>query len=316
MVARPVTDQPPATTPAPFSAAEPVWVVGPVTWDLVEDRRVAGGTASYIARMCEAVGIRARMLVPGGEDAPLDALAAHEVRRLEGDTLTFRHSTMTVRSAGGPSGGDEERRVLRLEQACGRTVRVEDVLADWGEPATLILAPLMPEDVDVLGFIDEYPMAEVGLLAQGLQRVVVPDGEHTVMNRAQPSSALLDALRPNVSVFLSREEVELWPAGALGHLAARCARVVVTEGARGARILDRAGQRSVEVVPAQAVDTTGAGDVFASAFILGLRAGELFAGRLAAAYAAAAVQVIGPASLPPRSVIEARLSPPDRGRSS
>lgn|GEM_PF-1938484 len=297
---------------APFAAAQPVLVVGPVTWDVFDDRRVAGGAVSYVARLCDALDLEARLLVLGGKDADLSALAGHEVRRVDADTLTYRHASRDL--------GGKDRRVLRLEQACGRTLRTGDAPPDWPEPATLILAPLMPEDVDVLDFIDEHPTSEVALLAQGLQRAVAPDGEQTVMHRAQPSSVLLDALRPNVSVFLSREEVELWPVGALEHLAARCARVVVTDGARGATVLDRTGARTVAAVPlepAAVADTTGAGDVFASAFILGVRAGELFAGRLAAAYAAAAVQVVGPAPLPLRSAMEARLSsPPDRGRPS
>src|SRR5690606_1487357 len=117
---------------------------------------------------------------------------------------------------------------------------------------------------------DDYPGAEVALLAQGLQRAVVPaasgapEGEQAgdqpgdlgvVMHRAQPSSVLLDAARPNVSIFLSEEEVELWPAGAVAHLAARAARVVVTDGPRGASVIDRAGTRTVAPVAARAVDT-------------------------------------------------------------
>jgi sugar/nucleoside kinase (ribokinase family) len=59
---------------------------------------------------------------------------------------------------------------------------------------------------------------------------------------------------------------------------------------------------------ADPVDTTGAGDVFATAFILALGEGEATAARLAAAYAAAKVEVVGPAPLPDRSTIERRLS--------
>lgn len=291
-----------------LAQAEPAWVVGPITWDLFGERRVPGGALSYIGQMFSSVGVQGHFLALGGADAPFEALVGHSVRRVEAETLTFRHAS-TVGTQG-------ERRLLMLEQAAGRTVEVGDAPSEWAEPSTLILAPLMPEDVDVLAFIDEYPGAEVALLAQGLQRAVLPDESRTIAERAQPSSVLLDALRPNVSVFLSRDEVALWPAGTLDYLAARAARVVVTDGARGASIVDRSGTRSMPAAPADAVDTTGAGDVFAAAFILGLRAGEQFAGRLAAAYAAAAVEVVGPASLPSRSAIEARLPQPDRGHLS
>ena len=48
-------------------------------------------------------------------------------------------------------------------------------------------------------------------------------------------------------------------------------------------------------------------NVFATAFILALGDGEASAARLAAGYAAAAVEVIGPGPLPDRAAIEQRL---------
>ncbi|MEX2373620.1 MAG: carbohydrate kinase family protein, partial [Dehalococcoidia bacterium] len=175
----------------------------------------------------------------------------------------------------------------------------------WPEPVTQIQGPLLPDDIDVGDFLDAYPGAEVALLAQGLQRAVLPDGG--IAHRAQPASVLLDAARPNVTIFLAAEETVLWPAAALTHLVARAGRVVVTEGERGAVLIDRSGSRRLPVAAAQPVDATGAGDVFAAAFILAWRAGEQYAGRLAAACAAASVEVRGPAPLPSRAAIEARL---------
>lgn len=283
---------------------EPVWIVGPVTWDEViteQASMVAGGTALYTARASEALGTTAHVLTLAGQDAELAALGASTAHRVEASTLTLRHEF--------PGGV----RVQTLIQAPGRTLTPDDVPSEWPEPATLLLAPLLAEDVDVVAFIDEYPTAEVGLLAQGLQRAVLPDNR--IAHRAQPSSALLDSARPNVSIFLSEEEIALWPADALDHLARRCGRVVVTRGASGARIVSRTGTREVAPVHVDPVDATGAGDVFAATFILAQRAGEEFAGRLAAAFAAAACEVRGPGMLPSLNEIEARfhLRPPDGG---
>ena len=283
-------------TPTP----EPVWVVGPVTWDEVHVTdpvdvvdRIPGGTALYTARASDALGVQAHLLVLGGGDADLDALEGHDVHLVEAATLTLRHDF--------PGGKREQ----TLVQASGRTVVPGDVPAEWPEPRTLILAPLLAEDVDIVAFIDEYPTAEVGLLAQGLQRAVLPD--QRIAHRAQPASALLDAARPNVSIFLSEEETALWAAGALDYLVARCARVVVTRGADGARVLTRSGERVITAAPADPVDATGAGDVFGAAFILAMRAGEEFAGRVAAACAAAACEVRGPGVLPSLTELEARF---------
>jgi len=276
-----------------------VWIVAPVTWDeVVHDRveRLPGGTALYTARSCEALGVSPFILTMGGADAELGATDGHQRHVVDADTLTLRHDF--------PRG----ERVQTLIQPSGRTLTPRDVPSGWPEPATLILAPLLSEDVDVVAFIDDFPEAEVGLIAQGLQRAVLPDQQ--IAHRAQPSSVLLDAARQNVTIFLSEEETRLWPAGSIEHLAARAGRVVVTRGANGARVLTRRGSHEIAPVPVEPADATGAGDVFAAAFILGLRAGEEFAGRLAAACAAAACEVRGPGVLPSLTEIEARFHLP------
>lgn len=231
---------------------------------------------------------------PGGDDLP-PVLASSVVHRVDAATQAFRHAF------------EGERRQLGLVQGTERTLRMTDVPRDWPDPATVILAPLMPDDIDVLAFVEAYPEAQIGLLGQGLQRAVLP-GSDVIAHRAQPSSVLLDAARPNVTIVLSEEEIALWPAGALAHLVEGAARVVITRGARGATVHRREGTRQIAPAPATVVDATGAGDTFAAAFILGLRAGEQFAGRLAAVCAAAAVEVRGPAPLPSWPVIESRVA--------
>ena len=66
------------------------------------------------------------------------------------------------------------------------------------------------------------------------------------------------------------------------------------------------------------VDSTGAGDVFATALILALDQGEQAAARIAAAFAAASVEQVGPAPLPDLETIMGRLptgQPSNGGRS-
>ncbi|MDA1010434.1 MAG: carbohydrate kinase family protein [Chloroflexi bacterium] len=236
----------------------------------------------------------AYVLYAAGDDTDQTPLLNHRQHRREADTLTLRHEYI-----------DGERRQT-LVRPTGRTLTPDDVPGDWPAPETLILAPLLPDEVDVTAFIDEAPQAEVAVLAQGLQRSVLPDG--TIAHRAQPSSILLDAARPQVSIFLSRDEIRLWPAGAIEHLAARSARVVVTEGEAGAVVFTRRGSHRIVPVPARAIDTTGAGDVFATALILAVRAGEEFAERLAAACSAAAIEVAGPGALPSLREIQQRAA--------
>lgn len=276
-----------------------MWVVGPVSWDVVGDHRRPGGTALYAARLCDALEVTAHVLHTGEVEEALGLLDAHQSHRLGSSTLTLRHDV---------ANGQREQSLL---QPALHTLTPDDVPEGWPRPLTLILGPLLSEDVDVVAFVDEFPEAQVGIIAQGLQRAVLPDGR--IAHRAQPSSALIDAARPNVSVFLSDEEVRLWPVGAIEHLAVRAGRVVVTHGAKGATVYDRLGSRLISPVEAVEVDATGAGDVFAAAFILTIRAGEEFAGRFAAASAAAAVEVQGPGALPSlREILRRAALPADR----
>jgi fructokinase len=63
-------------------------------------------------------------------------------------------------------------------------------------------------------------------------------------------------------VFANEAEAEL-----VGELDAET--VVVKRGARGCVVVDAEGRRELPAVPADVVDTTGAGDAFAAGFLVG-----------------------------------------------
>ncbi|TAK74572.1 MAG: hypothetical protein EPO16_10685 [Dehalococcoidia bacterium] len=263
-----------------FADAGPLLIAGPLTLDRFADespvRESPGGGVLYSARTAEAFGIRPLVLT-----------------KVNREPLLFEHAWV-----------DGERR-LRLEHAPRSPIRAGDVPDGWPEPRTILLCPLIPGDLDVASFLDRWPGVRVGLLAQGLQRRRLDDGSVRVVGA--PSPVLLGAARAHVTICLAQDEVARWSPGALTRLASRAERVIVTEGSAGARVIDADGSESrIEAVPAQSVDSTGAGDVFAAAFILGLRAGVMVAGRLAAAAAACEVETLGPAPLPPLAQIAAR----------
>jgi sugar/nucleoside kinase (ribokinase family) len=162
----------------------------------------------------------------------------------------------------------------------------------------LLLTPLTEDDLDVASFLD-LPAAARSVLAQGLQRVMAPDGAVTL--KEQPSADLLALAGDTTSVFLAASEVAAWPLGELERLAERVARVVVTGGAEGARVY-RPGKTALDVAPepADVVDTTGAGDAFATAYTWALAEGadDVEAGRLASRIAARMTEVVGAGALP------------------
>ena len=262
-----------------FADAGPLLIAGPLTLDRFADevpvRETPGGAVLFTARTAEAFGIRPLVLT-----------------KVNREPLLFEHSYV-----------DGERR-LRLEHPPRSPIGAIDVPSGWPEPRTILLCPLIAGDLDVTSFLDRWPGTRVGLLAQGLQRRRLDDGSVRVVGA--PSPALLGAARTHVTIFLAQDEVARWSPGAVARLAARAERVVVTDGSAGARVFDASGESRIEALAAQPVDTTGAGDVFAAAFILGLRAGLMVAGRLAAAAAACEVETLGPAPLPPLAQIAAR----------
>jgi len=281
-------------------------IVGPVTWDRFQEARRPGGAVLFAARVARAMGVRAAVLTVAASDAELTALDDHELRVVpSAHTLTFAHMFSTA--------GERELRVLQqavpirepASAAPTEALRASDVPADWLAARDVILAPLLPADVDLASFT--AASARVALAAQGLQRGVGGDGAVRVL--PSPAEALLAACTPSMSIFLSAPDIAGWSQSDLDAVVARVERLVITRGSAGATVHRGHGRIEVPPCPAEAIDVTGAGDVFATAFILGvgsLGLDDFEAGRLASAYAAASVELLGPAPLPPLSDMQRR----------
>jgi len=86
------------------------------------------------------------------------------------------------------------------------------------------------------------------------------------------------------------------PEAALEKLKAVCRSAVITLGADGALVWDGEQTHTIEPVPVKAIDSNGAGDMFAGAFLYAITHGHDFAsaGKLAAAAAAHLVTEFGP----------------------
>ena len=157
-----------------------------------------------------------------------------------------------------------------------------------GENAILIVkganAHLAPADVDAAA--DALRRCRLILLQMEVPVETVyhtiewgrANGVETLLNPA-PAVANLDAERLRHTTFLMPNETELEiltakPVGDLDQIAAAAGdllligvrTVVVTMGARGALLVDKAGARRIEPVKVDPVDTTGAGDAFIGSF--------------------------------------------------
>ncbi len=276
-------------------------VIGPLTVDIIDGERRPGGAVAYAARIARALGQRLAILTIGAPDSDLSAFDGHDLTLIEDSSLTFEHSH--TRAA----------RRLRLLGRPSRPLRGSDRPANWDGISTLILAPLLSDDIDIQSFDAGGVIQRRALFGQGLQRCPGPD--ETIGHSPQPSQRLLPLLTAETSLFLSAEEIRGCADTLAPSLARACARVVVTEGADGATVhrSDRAPLH-VEAAPAKVVDTTGAGDVFATAFMIALAAGaeDDAAASLASASAAVSIERRGAASIS-AAEIESRGRPRTTG---
>ena len=94
-------------------------------------------------------------------------------------------------------------------------------------------------------------------------------------------------------------------AALLGYGAAA---VIITMGREGCLVTERVAMEWIPALPVEAVDTTGAGDVFHGGFVYALSIGSDLFGAVRFASAAAALKCSRPATLPTREEVE-RLLP-------
>lgn len=239
---------------------------------------------AYAAAVAKAYGLRAHIVTTAAPDTDLSPLEGHAVHRIQtNDTLTFEHTYTWWGN----------HRKLRVTARPNVTLTLQHVPPRWRRARRILLAPLLPQDLDVPSFVafrGRPRDQRVSLLAQGLQRTLAGD-DGRVVPLARPHDDLWAALTPQTTVFLSDVEVEPWPPGTQEAMAHLCAHVVVTQGEKGAYVRQGNTTAHIPAQKVQAVDTNGAGDVFSTVFTLEEMKGyAATAGETAAHLASLAVQ--------------------------
>ncbi len=273
-------------------AAPDFVAVGHVTIDRFGDEQRLGGAALYAAITAHRLGVSAGILTSHGPDFPLEEIPpAIEVVSVPADeTTVFEHLL-----------GDGPRR-MRVTSAASPLVGA-DVPEDWRDAPIVLLAPVLGEVHEELDTV--FTGAAVATAAQGWMRGLAPDGTVGPLPW-RPSLSVLARLQ---AIFLSVEDlggqvetVVEWfqqvPVGA------------VTAGAQGAFLFVNGERYVVRPRPAREVDETGAGDVFAAAFMVQYHlTGDAWQAAAAAACAASlAVEGPGTSHIPDRAALERALA--------
>ncbi|HEV8574108.1 MAG TPA: PfkB family carbohydrate kinase [Dehalococcoidia bacterium] len=274
-------------------------VIGHTVQDLTSESDPAswrlGGAAAFAAVLARNLGLRVAVLTSASPDLPLEEL----LPGIEIATVPARRTTqMRNVYEEGP------RRQFVPQRAA--PLSAEHLPPEWRQMSIVFLGP-------VIGELDEsFPRifngSLLGIGAQGWLRRVARD---TRVRPIMPADFHVHGmLKYARALFLSDEDI---PPGesapALTYWSDLVQVIAFTRGYNGADVCLRGNWRHIDAFPANTVDPTGAGDVFAAAFLIRLwESGDVWkATRFAACAASLSVEGEGISAIPSRDHIEARL---------
>lgn len=226
-------------------------VVGHICRDLTADGPVIGGTAAYSAATARVLGCRTAIV---SSYAPSDnwseilrGINIHNVPAAE--TTTFENSY-----------GNGGRRQT-VHAVAGR-IGVQDVPPAWQRAQIAHIGPVANE-VDP-AVIQLFSNSIVGLTPQGWMR----EWDECGLVRAKQLAGAQQLLSLAAVTFVSDEDLI---APEMLHEFRRLSKVLVlTQGAAGCIIYFGDESRSVPAPKVKVVDVTGAGDIFATAYLVRL----------------------------------------------
>jgi sugar/nucleoside kinase (ribokinase family) len=270
--------------------------VGHVTLDRFGETERPGGAALYAAVTAQRLGLSAGILTSHGDDFPLDLLPP----QIEVVSIPHRQTTRFEHRV------ERRDRQMRVT-AQGRPLSAQDVPEDWREASMVMLAPVVDEVDPRVAAV--FSAATIGAAAQGYLRRLDRDG--LIVPQVWESANLV--LGRAQALFLSLEDM----GGNLASVSEWFQRVpvgVLTAGRKGAVLFVNGERYSVRPHRAHEVDATGAGDVFAAAFMIHYhRHGDPWrAAEVAACAAALSVGGEGWATIPDAATLAAALAVYDR----
>lgn len=252
-----------------------VLVCGHVTLDRYGDALLPGGSAYYAGHAYRALGARVGIATAAGPDFPPEALAGLDAQVAPAPRTTSFENRY-----------DADGRRAQAVRAVAPPLRAAALSPEWRAADVLHLAPVIGE-LDVRPWRETVQARVVGVGAQGLVRALLAGGEV-----AQPRWDFDPADLAGVDAVCVGEDDLVGQGDLLDRLAATVPLVAFTHGERGCEVIAGGRTRRVGVFRTRQVEPTGAGDVFAAGFFLGLARGAapVEAARLGAAAASVVVE--------------------------
>jgi len=236
-------------------------VIGHVTKDVQEDGYTIGGTVTFASLTARNLGQRTAVVTRASPDFSLNPLYQDiEVLRLPSpETSTFQN----LYSANGTR--------TQFLRAVAGPIKAEDIPPTWREAKIVLLGPLTGELEGSI--VEVFPHSLVGATPQGWMRGW--DGDGRVFPRAWEGAA--EVLTCAQVVIFSEKDVQR-EENVIQTYARMAEILVVTHGPGGATVYHRGEARHFPAFATIEIDPTGAGDVFAAAYLIELeRSGDPYA---------------------------------------
>ena len=249
-----------------------------------------GGTATFAAVQAARLGLRAGVVTRAGAGLALDgALANATIANTPCEQTT---SFQNVYEQG-------KRRQSVLGKA--EPISEADIPSEWRSAPMVLIGPVCGEVPPEL--CEAFASPLLGVSAQGWLRRVDRKGHvrRQAWNGAPFWRGCNVLFVSDEDVGARRDQVERWIA--------EVPVVALTSNRRGARVHDSGRWRKIGAFPAREIDPTGAGDVFATAFLVRLRETNDVAEstRFASAAAACSIEAPGVDAIATRAQIEERM---------
>ena len=267
-------------------------VVGHAVRDVAADGWRLGGTVTFAAVQAHRLGLSVGVVTRASVDLDLQAQLpfAQVVQPRSRDTTCFENTYVD---------GERHQRVLSRADA----ISPEDIPVGWTDAPIVLLGPVLDELApDFAARFGDSSL--IGVSAQGWLRRLDADGRVRKTSwSGAPFWAECDVL------FVSDEDLAEG-IDVLDRWTRDVPVVSMTESWKGVRMWSAGSWRRMDAFPESEVDPTGAGDTFATAFLIRMREiGDVDeAARFGAAAASLSVGGTGAASIASRGEVERRLA--------
>lgn len=272
------------------SRSRPTYLIlGHVTQDLTPEGLKTGGTASYSGLAAQAIGCETLVLTSAGSSFdPAQSLPGITVKLIPAEETTTFENIYTA----------EGRHQYIYKQAS--PIDAIHIPLEWRQVDIVHLGPLNQE-ID-LGIIHNFPTSLIGITPQGWLRKWDESGKIGYKSWLPDAAVLSKA----AVVVISEEDIP--PEESIQPYLDAVPILVRTKGAKGCEVFHGGDKYYFSAPKVKEVNLTGAGDIFATAFLIRLHQSDSFVKAAEFANYIAAWSVTGNTLAEKVSIIREKIS--------